>query len=131
MGGPVVAAALEYRDQLVKIAELQAALLAQGPPTAEAAGQFEALTRAARKAGEDYQAVQAGNIAANDDFVDSTRDTALEVKRAWENLTFALTDVFRDFISGAINSWDDFGRSCSAFRTPTSTTSAGRSRAPC
>lgn len=111
MGGPVVAAALEYRDQLVKIAELQAALLAQGPPTAEAAGQFEALGRAAKKLGEDYQSVQAGNIAANDDFVDSTRDTALEVKRAWENLTFALTDVFRDFISGAINSWDDFGRS--------------------
>lgn len=111
MGGPVVAAALEYRDQLVKIAELQAALLAQGPPTAEAAGQFEALTRAAKKAGEDYQAVQAGNIAANEDFVDSSKDTALEVKRAWENLTFALTDVFRDFISGALNSWDDFGRS--------------------
>lgn len=110
MGGPVAAAALEYRDQLVKIAELQAALLAQGPPTAEAAGQFEALTRAARKAGEDYQTVQAGNMAADEAFLESSQDTAQEWESTWGNAIESISGAVADFATGGIESMRDFVR---------------------
>ncbi len=111
MGGPVVAAALRYRDELVRIATLQAALLEQGPPTAEAAGQFEALTRAAKNAGDDYQRVQAGNMDADGAFLDNSEEVAREWESTWGNVVDSISGAFGDFIAGNIRSFKDFGRS--------------------
>jgi hypothetical protein len=109
LAGPIERAAMRYRDQLVEIAQAQAALFAQGPPTAEMLAYFTALEEAAQRAGEEYAVIRDEFAAGSEGIAGNGRQTADDLTRSFEGFTDAASAAFGDFITGGIEDFEEFG----------------------
>lgn len=105
MGGPGVSAALDYRDRLREIYDLEVAMLAIGPPTAEMTAR---LAQAREQAGELYHRTLDKEAAAEQERLKQSQVAADEYNRIWENAYEQQSYLFADALTGQIDSFDDF-----------------------
>lgn len=92
LGGDSVRAANDYADALALIAEYEQQILALGPPTLE-----------------QTERIAAARAAAAERLTDDTERDSQEWARYWEGATASVTDAFADFLTGGIDSFEDFG----------------------
>lgn len=105
LGGPTVAAAIEYRDSLVSIHQWEEALLALGPITQE---NMERL-RIARENAAKLYSQQLEDIAAQEEEASGRAlEQANEVEQIWSSAYDQMSYLFGDALTGQLDSFDDF-----------------------
>lgn len=100
MGGPAFRAAIEYRDALAALADIEAVLLATGGASAEQLEQLAALRSAMA---EQYRRDMA-------DMLEVAETTAEEVRRSWGGAIDWMSSALADWVTGGIRSTRDLGR---------------------
>jgi len=106
LGGPGVSAALDYRDVLKKIYDLEILMLAAGPQSEETTLR---LAQARAQAAQIYQDDLDEQARSEADRVRQSGENAEDYERAWANANQAIIDSFADLFSGGIRSMEDFG----------------------
>lgn len=108
MGGPSVRAAQELRDGLVRLAEIETALLAIGPMTLE----NQQRIQLAREGLARVYAESTDRIAADEQRLAERSGRAVDDwSRTWMSGIDAVSGAFGDWLTGGIRSFRDFGRS--------------------
>lgn len=112
LGGTYVQAAIKFRDEMVKIAELERRIYDMGPPTLEQVGAI-ALARA--NASTAYRADVQSNAdaaaAADARIRASGIESAESWGNAWQNAVADTQASFSDWIASGLTDFDSFGRS--------------------
>lgn len=107
MGGPSVRAAQELRDGLVRLAEIETALLAIGPMTLE----NQQRIQLAREGLARVYADTTDQIAADEQrMAAGSGRTVDDWSRTWMSGIDAVSFAFGDWLSGSLGSFRNFGR---------------------
>lgn len=110
-GGPAVAAAQDYRDELVRLLEIEQQLASTGDLSAEAiAGLAQARSQAAQQFADAMDESNGRAIESTVSLGQTIDRTAEESSRAWLDFTGQIGQAFGDWITGGIRSFSDFGR---------------------
>lgn len=105
LGGPVVAAAISYRNELRRIYDDEVALLNIGPMTAENTAR---LAQARTQAAERYQNELGDIKAAELEAADRADTVANRVRDTWAQAAQQMSYAWGDLLTGQLDSFDDF-----------------------
>lgn len=105
IGGPVVQAAMRYRDELAAIYQIELAMLALGPMSEEAALR---LAQARTNAASLYRAELEEIDRREADIAENADTTANRVRDVWMQAADQMSYAWGDLLTGQIDSFDDF-----------------------
>lgn len=105
LGGPSVAAAIEFKHAMMDIAELELRLLALGPPSIE---NQRMIAEARQNATEQYHRNLTDIELKEKEALERSKLQADEVGRIWENAGTQMSYVFGDMLTGQLDSFSDF-----------------------